>query len=272
MKTESNSSIVAVSMLALLTACSTSAPPLPYAAFIAVDELPDTFLAGLPGAQAKQLAADLRTRRSSHRVILPADWNFTTGASPGQSVELLVLAGEMQLGDFRLSEGGYAYIPPASSGMRMQSDNGALLLYFLDDADAAAVIQTPLITNTELLQWEPGAIGYSSKELRKDPGSGARTWLLSVSPEAAPRWQRSIQPVEGYLMSGTMTYSECNGGEPVTMDYLPGGYFYRPPGAIHGGLEAKTTTGAVWLMRTRGEDETAVVACEAEGSDGEMPD
>ncbi len=261
-----------MSTLVTLAACASSPPPLPYAAFIAIDELPDTFLAGLPGVQAKQLAADPRTRRSSHRVILPSDWNFTTGASPGQSVELLVLAGEMQLGDFKLTEGGYAYIPPASSGMRMQSDDGAVLLYFLDDADAAAVIQTPLITNTELLQWDPGAIGYSSKELRKDPGSGARTWLLSVSPEAAPQWQRSIQPVEGYLMSGTMTYSECNGGESVTADYLPGGYFYRPPGSIHGGSEAKTTTGAVWLMRTRGEDETAVVACEAAGSDDQLPD
>lgn len=271
MKTDARTSFAALLMAALLGACSASPPPLPYVAFIVVDELPDTFLAGLPGVQAKQLAADPRTRRSSHRVNLPPDWNFTTGASPGQSVELLVLAGEMQLGEFRLTEGGYAFIPPASTGMRMKSDNGAVLLYFLDDANDAAVIQTPLITNIELLEWQPGAIGFSSKELRADPGSGAKTWLLSVSPEAAPRWQRSIQPVEGYLMSGSMTYSECNGGEPVTMQYLPGSYFYRPPGAIHGGPEAKTDTGAVWLMRIRGEDQTEVVACEASNVDGESP-
>jgi hypothetical protein len=80
-------------LLMSLAGCGASTPPIPYPTFIDVNALDNVFLAGLPGARAKQLAGDPRSRRSSNRVLLPENWQFTTGASPTQSVELFVLVG-----------------------------------------------------------------------------------------------------------------------------------------------------------------------------------
>lgn len=246
--------LCALAGLISLASCTSGPPELPYPAFVNVDELDNVFIAGLPGARAKQLAGDPRSRRSSNRVRLPADWSFTTGASPSQSVELFVLAGEIELGEFTLTSGGYAYLPPATAGFPMRSVNGARILYFVDAANERAVIQTPLIASSTLLAWQPTATGFSVKELRSDPGSGFRTWLLKIEPGATRNWQRSTQTVEGYLLSGSVTETECNGTEAVTSEYFPGGYFYRPAGNVSGGPDSATTTGGIWFLRARGSE------------------
>ena len=240
----------------VLAGCAATAPQTPYPAFMQVDELPDVFIAGLPGVRAKQLAGNPATRRSSNRILLPADWQFTTGAAPGKSVELFVLAGEVELADLTLGRGGYAYIPPGSTGLQMKTSAGAMLLYFIDDADADAVIQTPLIMSSDLLGWtpvseNPNDIGISVKELRADPGSGARTWLMKVDPVASQGWQQSSISREGYLVAGTYRDSECINGEAITGDYGTGGYFHRVPGATFGGPEAVSVSGAIWLLRVQ---------------------
>jgi len=259
MRTEYLWSPIPLLAMLILSACSSGPLKPPYPAYIAVDELPDAFVAGLPGSRAKHLSGDPRTQRASYRVQLPADWSFTTGASPGQSVEIYVLAGEIQLGEFSLTEGGYAYLPPGLSGLQMESSDGALLLYFLDEANDAAVIQTPLLTNSDLLEWQPQDIGVSVKELRADPGSGARSWLLNIGPEALLPWQRSSQIVEGYLVSGSIDYSECSGDQFGTEEYLPGGYFHRPPGAIHAGPATQSAAGAIWFLRVLGSEQIEIV-------------
>jgi quercetin dioxygenase-like cupin family protein len=256
-----NKSLLLPALAALfVAACGSSPPAPPYPAYIVVDELPDAFVAGLPGVRAKELSIDPRTHRASYRISVPPDWSFSTGASPGQSVEIFVLAGAIELGDFPLDAGGYAYLPAGMSGMQMKSSGGATMLYFLDDANDAAVIRTPLLTHSKLVDWQPTDIGVSIKELRADPGSGARTWLLRIDADAILPWQRSSQPIEGYLLSGSMMVSECSGVQYGTDGYSAGGYFHRPPGAIHGGPESRATAAATWYLRARAADEVEVVA------------
>ena len=89
----------------------------------------------------------------------------------------------------------------------------------------------------------------STKELRKDPGNGARTWLLRVAPGAVLGWQSSSVVREGYLVEGDYMHSECVAGEVVTGQYLAGGYFYRTGGAVNGGPESGATTESTWLLR-----------------------
>jgi hypothetical protein len=245
--------------------CASGPPELPYPAFVQVAELPDIFVAGLPGVRAKQLAGDPQTRRTSNQIELPADWQFTTGAEPGQSVEIYLLAGELTLGGMAMESGGYAYIPPGSTGLQMATRAGALILYFRDNAVDTAIIRTPLITNSKLFEWRPVSdevedLGIAIKELRADPGSGARTWLLKVDPVAALRAQSSSVPLEGYLLSGSYQASECYLGEWVTDTYSEGGYFHRPPAAIHGGAGEKALEPAVWFMRVLGTDTVSEVA------------
>ena len=257
--------ILSLAMTLVLLACAASTPPMPYPAFIQVEDLPDTFIAGLPGVRAKQLAGNPQTRRSSNQILLPADWQFTTGASPGKSVEIFVLAGEIVLGDLALGAGGYAYIPPGSIGLQMTSSRGASLLYFLDDADPAAVIQTPLILSSDLVSWmplseSPNDLGLSVKELRADPGSGARTWLKKIDSFAIQSWQQSSTTREGFLIAGSYHGNECINGVEVSGDYGPGGYFHRTPGAVYGGPGSNSTAGTIWFLRSPNKDSLRALA------------
>ncbi len=258
-----------VLLIFLLTGCASGSPALPYPAFIQADELPDIFVAGLPGIRAKQFAGDRQTRRSSKRLLLPADWKGTTGASPGKSVEMFVVAGEITLGSIALKAGSYAYIPPGFMGSNISTTAGALVLYFLDDPNPAAVIQTPLILDSDVVDWQPVSedpedFGHSVKELRLDPGSGAQTWLLRIDPGATQGWRKSSAVEEGYLLSGDYRHGECVNGEVLTGDYAPGGYFQRPPGAVNGGPEAAAMSSATWFLRRMGKGTVeSVPACVA---------
>jgi quercetin dioxygenase-like cupin family protein len=212
------------------------------------------YIAGLPGVDAKQFAGDPRTRRTSNRLVLPAQWQFSTGASPGKSVEIFVLAGHIELGDIPLGPGGYAYLPPGSFGMNMRTRDGAMLLYFLDDADPLAAIQTPYFVDSTSLDWQAStddvaAFGLAVKQLRTDPGSGASTRLLKIEPGASLPWQKSSVPEEGYLVSGIYQHSECVNGEVATATYTQGGYFKRPADAINGGADAGSVETSVWFLR-----------------------
>jgi len=209
-------------------------------------------MASLPGVRAKQLAGDARTRSSSNRIDLPAQWVGTSGASPGKALEILVLEGTLQLSDVALPPGGYAYLPSGTLGFNLRTDAGARILYFLNDVDPRAVIRTPLILDSRLLEWQSTVTGGSEvKELLADPGSGARTWLMRVRPGVSIPWESTSVLREGYLISGDYQHSECVNGKVHTARYLEGGYVYRPPNAINGGPDAAAVTESVWLLREK---------------------
>ena len=254
---------------AMLAGCAAGAPKLPYPSFIQTDDLPDVFLAELPGVRAKRYVSDAGTRSGSYRIDLPASWQGTSGASPGKSLEIFVLAGELSVADIDLRRGGYAYLPPGTLGFNMTTGGGARVLYFLDDVDATAMIRTPLILDSSVVDWQPaGEPGISVKELRADPGSGARTWLLRIDPGTRLSWEVSSSYREGYLVAGRVTHSECAEGKVRTGDYVEGGYFYRPPNTISGGPDAGADTAAVWFLREAGApDVRTVPACVATSTD-----
>ena len=234
----------------VITACSSGPPKVPFPAFIQVDELPDVFLASLPGARAKQLAGDSQTRRTSNRVDLPADWRGTSGGMPGRSMEIFVLGGVLTIADIELPAGGYAYLPAGSLGFNLSTYDGARVLYFVNDADPDAVIRAPIIIDTNLLDWEPTVTpGVSTKELRKDPGNGSSTWLMFIAAGTSSPWQSSTTTREGYLVTGHYQHSECVEGTVFTSQYTPGGYFLRPADTRNGGPLSGGETDAIWFLR-----------------------
>ncbi len=246
-----NRRLILLPLLVLLASCAApeTKPSLPYPAFANADELPDIFMAALPGIRGKQFIRDIRTRASSNRIDVPPNWRGTTGGNPDKSLEIFVLAGELRVSDFTLGPGGYAYVPAGAIGFRLESANGARLLYFLDDPSAGAVIQTPIILDSGLMDWDPIGDGVSIKELRYDPGSGATTWLQLVEPGAVLQWESSASMREGYLVRGQYMHSECFEGEANTSQYLPGGYFRRPPDVLNGGPASEAVVDSVWFLR-----------------------
>jgi quercetin dioxygenase-like cupin family protein len=247
--------VLTVSVLAFLGAGCASSPDAPnFPAFVITDEIPDKFMVTLPGVRAKGYTSEARGRSSSQRVVLPTGWSGTTGGEPGNALEIFVLSGELTLADIPLTAGGYVYVPPGSLGFNMVSDEGATILWFLSEFDANAVIRSPLILDSELVQWGPtDSIGVFSKELRADPGSGERAWLMRYEPGAQIPWQSASAQHEAYLVSGQFQDSECVTGMAYTDIYLPGGYFRRPANSVHGGPEASAIAESVWFLRASRE-------------------
>lgn len=234
----------------LLAACASKPPEPPFPAFLQVDEMDDVFIASLPGVRAKPLAGDPRTRRSSNRVDLPPAWRGASGGAPGRSVEIFVLQGKLSLADIELGPGGYAFLPAGSIGFNMRTEDGARVLYFVNDVDPESVIRSPILIDSQLLAWQPtGMPGMSTRELRRDPGNGAATWLLRIEAGAVLPWESSSVAREGYLVDGDYGHSECVLGEAVSGQYLVGGYFFRPGDVVNGGPGSGTTSEAVWLLR-----------------------
>jgi hypothetical protein len=249
--------LIGLTSVSLFAACASGREPPPYPAFIVSDELPDLFLASLPGVRAKEYTSDMRTRVASNRIDLPEAWSGTTGGAPGKALEMFVLSGKLKLADIVLATGGYAYIPPGSLGFKLESDSGARILYFLSDPDTAAQIRSAIILDSGLLGWQAtDSIGIFEKELRMDPGSGERTWLVRYEPDAVIPWQSASATLEGYLVSGQFQDSECVAGEAYTETYLPGGYFRRPGDAVHGGPSAAAINESVWFLRRQRESTT----------------
>jgi hypothetical protein len=245
-------SFLAIGLLIAGCASENRRPDLPYPAFVVTDDMPDIFLAALPGVRAKEYVSDMRTRASSNRVLLPPEWSGTTGGSPGKSLEIFVLEGKLKFSDFELGPGGYAYVPPGSLGFRLETEAGALILYALDDIDAAAVIRAPIIIESDVVPWQEVRPGLYEKELRADPGTGARTWLVRLDPGMAPPFTSSSTMREGYLVEGELRHTECFEGEARTAGYFPGGYFRRPPDTVNGGPESTAILPSVWFLRERG--------------------
>ena len=246
-------------MLAMLViaGCASGPPELPYPAFVQVDELEDIFMASLPGVRAKQLSGDAQTRRTSNRIELPQDWQGTSGGVPGRSMEVFVISGELTIADIVLKRGGYAFLPAGSLGFNLEAKEGARILYFVNDTDPESIIRSPIIINSYLLEWQDTAkVGVATKELRRDPGNGAKTWLVRIQTGAAPAWESSSALREGYLVTGNQQYAECVNGETELWQYAPGGYFYRPAGVMSGGPESLALTESIWVMRetTKGEE------------------
>lgn len=249
----------AVLLIALiLAACSSAPPKLPYPAYVEVDLLTDIFMATLPGVRAKQLAGDPKTRRTSNRIDLPRNWVGTSGGEPGRSLELFVLQGELTVADIVLHPGGYAFLPAGSLGFNLAAKNGARILYFLNDTDIESVIRSPIIIDSDLLPWSLTATpGVDEKELRNDPGNGAKTWLVRIAAAATLPWETSTARREGYLMIGSLQLSECVDGVVHTAPYASGGYFFRAADTMNGGPESRAETVSVWFLR---ETEKGVVA------------
>ncbi len=255
--------LTGIAMGIVLSGCAASSKSLPYPAFVQTDELSDVFMATLPGVRAKRYSENMTERTGRYRVDLPADWSGTSGAVPQAALEIFVIEGELTVGDMKLIPGGYAYLPSGSLGFRLASSRGARILYLLNGEDPTNLIRSPVISDGVSPEWIEDRLGIKKQILRQDPGSGATTWLLRVSPSAEHEWRQSLTPREGYLVSGEMTVSECFEGKPRSGTYTSGGYFLRPANTVFGGGDTEAHRESIWFLReVAAGGEAPVAGCE----------
>lgn len=189
---------------------------------------------------------------------LPAGWQWQPARARRQSLEFYVLSGAVQWGDEKLSAHDYAYLPATAPAPLLAAHGEVEVLVFFDpprDTDG----NQARVRHADDGGWRPGIVAERDAGIRlalevRDllwvESTGQRTWLLRARPDLVVPWERHETVEEGFLVAGDYRLVECLPEGPVSGSYRPGGYFYRPPGVVHGGPEAGSSDEVMWLLRT----------------------
>ena len=263
---------IAAALLALAAAgCASQEPPPPaFTGFIQAQTAPVEPWSPYPGVTARRLSADEFTGRSAIHLTVPLGWRWSGMINGAFSREWYVLEGRLQAGEQPLQGGDLLYVPPGARPPSLTAVRPAKLLIFTDPAHPASGLAQTFVASARALTWRPGTVArdagvpldLSVKDLKRDPGTGARTWLVKIGPGVEVPWESHSVVEEGYLLEGEYRLSECLPEGRKDGEYLPGGYFRRPANWVHSGPDSGTDGGAVWLMRSPGElDATFHDAC-----------
>jgi hypothetical protein len=190
---------------------------------------------------------------------LPAGWSSLLPLERDHTLEMLILEGELSFDGAALGPYHYAYLPVgADAPVWTAAAQGARVLMFLDPPRATDGSRVRII-DSEHLPWRAGVVAERDtgvtlavevKDLLWVEETGQRTWLLRLGTDFAFPWEVHDTPEEGFLLEGHFRLGECLDDGPVQGEYGPGGYFYRPAGVPHGGMESGTDSYAFFLLRT----------------------
>lgn len=206
-----------------------------------------------------RLLNDARDGRRVAVAELPAGWSSELANEREHTVELLVLEGELSFAGTALGPYDYAYLPAsAPAPVWTAGAAGARVLLFLDPPRETDGSQARTL-NTQSLPWRAGVVAQRDtgrtlavevKDLLWAESTGQRTWLLRMGTDFEFPWEVHDTAEEGFLLEGQFRLGECLEQGAVHGEYRPGGYFYRPAGIPHGGLESGTDSVALFLLRT----------------------
>lgn len=227
-----------------------------------------------PHQLAWQLDAKVLRNHIETGVVLevstPASWSAQETISFDCPVEFIMLGGELAFADLSLYKGDFLRIPSGSPIAPPVSKTGGQFLLFFDHGSPISKVETGdvLPNSAEWLQvkgedspWVPGTalaeagidnVPLKIKHYKQDPDTGARTYLVAVSPGIVIPWEVHEIAEEAYIIEGDYRLAECLPSGSKVGNYTQGGYFYRPAGIAHNGPESGTKTGVVMLIRTPG--------------------
>lgn len=204
-------------------------------------------------------------------VCAPAAWQFEGSTSYDQSLEIIILEGQLSLGAAVLAKGDYLQIPagkgiPApktsaaptrflmffdksiplkkTGGAVPKVDRNSWLLVRFDDA--------PWVAGTAMADAGRDDVPLKIKHYKQDPINGSRTYLVAVSPGVKIPWEVHDIDEEAYITQGDYTLAECLPSGSIIGHYKQSGYFYRSAGIAHNGPDSGTQTGVTMLIRTPG--------------------
>jgi hypothetical protein len=218
---------------------------------------------GLPlGVVAAPLSEDTTTGAISWLASVAPQWQRIEAGAFKSDLELLVVAGDLAIGEHRLTRGGYSFLPTGAWHGPMRSEKGCQVLLMFDgepnfsaaESHADSVLDDARIERLDTLAmpWEPvpefpgrsraaAGGGLHTKMIRTESDSGAYTLLVRQAPgwnepklEAHDCWEELILMEGDYLMGSNGLVAA-------------GTYIFRPEGIPHG--PQATRTGSVWLGR-----------------------
>lgn len=226
--------------------------------------LPSRPFARWSGVTAQWLDEDAASGRLALRARFPPLWRLEHAPAVPQSIEIVMLDGELRFGDQSLGSYDFAFVPPDVPVPTLSSERGAQALLFFDPPapEAAAVARQrergSYVTRFDPQRWQPASLARSAgatidlrvMHLKKDPFTTARSWYVRLGPGMTMPWEVHSMVEEGYVMEGGYTLAECLPTRTVIGDYAAGGYFRRPGGIPHSGPDSGPRDAVIWLQRS----------------------
>lgn len=200
-------------------------------------------------------------------IELPANWRWWSSgdekpphdhSAPTMALEILVLDGELYLGDERLTRYDYLQWPAGFRADTLHTRKPAKLLVFFDPPRSGDPAE-PRIVRTTPTDWGGSSVSQRDtgvalkleiRSLFKDDATGRWTWLLRAGPDLVLPWEVHRTVEEVYLVEGDYRLYECLPDGKTRFDYRPGGYFHRPAGIVHGGPDSGSPGDILMLLRT----------------------
>ena len=180
----------------------------------------------------------------------PAGWQSSDPLRCVETMQLLVIEGEFNLGEHRLKEQTYACYSKGMNAGVIQSANGALVLAMLDgpiDKVNKPGHSQPSIVDIAAEELYPTPVegpvpGIVVKVLRTDEITGGMTLYMKIPPGwAEPRAEHHDCIEESFKLSGDIWIVE-DGREQILR---AGDYFYRPPRIKHGPMRTEQGTSSL---------------------------
>ncbi len=224
---------------------------------------------GFPaGVEIKLLSRDNESGAVSLLAHLPAGWKNATHGYHAADMEIFVLKGAIKIGDRRLTERCFSYIPTGVPYGPMIVEDDTTALWFFDGAASFTPSMTPrpdAIVNQRVEfksyyqePWEAAVeIGFSSqpgifmKILKRLPNDGPMTWIAGSFAGRPPRkYEAHKSAEEGFLLEGEFNLAECLPEGLKVWHMTEGSYFYRLPYIRHIGPNSGSRSYAIWFFRT----------------------
>lgn len=221
------------------------------------------------GLASKILRQDVNTGALVLRVQAPLGWRDERSVRHVSALEIYILSGDLVLGGVVLGEGDFVLIPENTVYGAASSVTGAQFLMFFDGPGTIEAIVNVTLANDDSwtivrdaeTPWVPALVAQEAgvdlplevKNLKNDPISGARTFLVRSAAGVLVPWETHPVAEEGYLLEGSHRLEECLPTGLQSGVYEVGGYFYRPPELMHMGPGSIYTEPATWLIRTSGK-------------------
>ncbi len=210
---------------------------------------------GLPdGAKTRILSIDAETGDSTELVSWDQNWEGSSGYFTCD-VEIFVLSGRIQIGQFCLGSYTYSFFPAGVCIEAWSVEKNTTVLWmpaayphFVKASHHLPNAQYQLYIpslSSEQLPWQPTLTpgfppGAMRKTLRMAPEGGRSTWLLGCLPQfVEPFSEYHPIPEEEFVLQGSIT---SQAGQMT-----PGCYFWRPAFIPH--APSYTKTGYFALVR-----------------------
>lgn len=181
-----------------------------------------------------------------------------------RSFEIVLLEGDLQIDNVKLQPRDFSFTPAGGKRPKLSTLQGARLLAFFDPAPRDPAIRDKLrsmggyVTHYDDSRWNPGSLSQMAgfdlrleiQHLKKDPLSGARTWLVRLKPPVTMPFEVHSVAEEAYVLAGRYSQPECMPDGMRTGIYEANSYFFRPGGIPHSGPGAGPLIETTFLMRS----------------------